>query len=150
MPSHYVHGISTNCHSLTDISSSNVAASKQKSTTGWKIIDGRKTYTTFRGGKLVQGDGREGFALALSDEKAGGKKRKHTEEEEGCTRDQVRDEFAGAGKENNIESNSRARSKLTKGNNGPTRSDGAKRAPLALAVNKKEDTANIRNYFTKS
>jgi hypothetical protein len=60
-------------YSLTDISASN-AANKPKATTGWKIIDGKKTYTTFRAGKLIRAEGYEGFKLAMSDGNAGPKK----------------------------------------------------------------------------
>jgi hypothetical protein len=35
---------------------------------GWKILDGKKTYVTFRNGKLVKASGAEGFMLAAADE----------------------------------------------------------------------------------
>jgi hypothetical protein len=45
---------------------------------GWKLVNGQKTYTTFRNGKLVSAVGFEGFRLAAGDGKVGdkGKKRK--------------------------------------------------------------------------
>jgi hypothetical protein len=36
---------------------------------GWRIIDGKKSYLTFRNGKKVEVSGREAFALSMADNK---------------------------------------------------------------------------------
>jgi len=40
---------------------------KRKKAMGWKNINGVKTYTTYRNGQLVTGEGAEAFKLAMGD-----------------------------------------------------------------------------------
>lgn len=63
-------------YSISDISMSNRIANSGKTLQGWKIIDKKRVYTTFRNGKMVQGDGAEGYKLSVGDApKSKGKKR---------------------------------------------------------------------------
>jgi hypothetical protein len=67
-------------YSISDITLSNRIANSGKTLQGWKVIDKRRIYTTYRNGKLVQGEGAEGFKLAMGDApKSKGKKRGPTE-----------------------------------------------------------------------
>lgn len=63
-------------YSISDISLSNRIANSGKTLQGWKIVDKKRVYTTYRNGKLVQGEGSEGFKLSMGDAPATkGKKR---------------------------------------------------------------------------
>ena len=63
-------------YSISDISLSNRIANSGKSLQGWKVVDKKRVYTTFRNGKLVQGEGAEGYKLAVGDAPSSkGKKR---------------------------------------------------------------------------
>lgn len=63
-------------YSISDISLSNRIANSGKTLQGWKVIDKKRVYTTYRNGKLVQGEGSEGFKLSMGDAPASkGKKR---------------------------------------------------------------------------
>ena len=50
--------------------------SMNTSATGWKIVDGKKIYSTFRDHQLVHGSGFEGYKLFHSDHHKAGQKRK--------------------------------------------------------------------------
>ena len=40
----------------------------QEARTGWRVgADGKKSYTTYRGGKLITGEGAEAFSLSMGD-----------------------------------------------------------------------------------
>lgn len=54
-------------YTISDISMSNRMANSSKTLQGWKIVDKKRVYTTFRNGKLVQGEGAEGYKLAIGD-----------------------------------------------------------------------------------
>lgn len=63
-------------YSISDISMSNRIANNKKTLQGWKIQNGVRTYTTYRNGKLVSGEGAEAFKLSMGDApKSKGKKR---------------------------------------------------------------------------
>ena len=63
-------------YSISDISMSNRIANSGKALQGWKIVDKKRVYTTFRNGKMVQGEGAEGFKLSIGDApRCKGKKR---------------------------------------------------------------------------
>ena len=67
-------------YSISDITLSNRIANSGKTLQGWKVVDKKRIYTTFRNGKLVQGEGAEGFKLAMGDAPTSkGKKRGPTE-----------------------------------------------------------------------
>ena len=72
----------TNTYSLSDIAGANreAAYKKQASNTGWKVVNGVKIYSTFRNGGKVQGEGAEGFKLAMGDK---GKNNKGKKQETG-------------------------------------------------------------------
>jgi hypothetical protein len=54
-------------YSISDISLSNRIAHSGKTLQGWKVVDKKRVYTTYRNGKLVQGEGSEGFKLSMGD-----------------------------------------------------------------------------------
>lgn len=55
-------------YSISDISMSNkIANNKKMKTCGWKLVDGKRTYTTYRNGGVVQGHGAEAFKLSMGD-----------------------------------------------------------------------------------
>jgi hypothetical protein len=54
-------------YSISDISLSNRIANSGKTLQGWKVVDKKRVYTTYRNGKLVQGEGSEGFKLSMGD-----------------------------------------------------------------------------------
>lgn len=63
-------------YSISDISMSSRISNSGKTLQGWKIVDKKRVYTTFRNGKMVQGEGAEGFKLSIGDApKCKGKKR---------------------------------------------------------------------------
>lgn len=67
-------------YSISDITLSNRIANSGKTQQGWKVVDKKRIYTTFRNGRLVQGEGAEGFKLAMGDAPTSkGKKRGPTE-----------------------------------------------------------------------
>ena len=54
-------------YSISDITLSSRIANSGKTLQGWKVVDKKRVYTTFRNGRLVQGEGAEGFKLAMGD-----------------------------------------------------------------------------------
>jgi hypothetical protein len=68
-------------YSINDISMNNKIAGKKKKT-GWNLVDGKKTYTTYRNGGIVQGQGAEAFKLSMGDSKPTKTKGKESETEE--------------------------------------------------------------------
>jgi hypothetical protein len=54
-------------YSISDISMSNRISNSSKTLQGWKKVGGKSVYTTYRNGKLVTGEGAEGFKLSCGD-----------------------------------------------------------------------------------
>mmetsp|Transcript_33426 Transcript_33426/g.31901 ORF Transcript_33426/g.31901 Transcript_33426/m.31901 type:complete len:281 (-) Transcript_33426:1824-2666(-) len=67
-------------YSINDIGMNNKIAGKKKKT-GWNLVDGKKTYTTYRNGGIVQGQGAEAFKLSMGDSKPTKSKGKESETE---------------------------------------------------------------------
>lgn len=105
-------------YSIGDISMSNNMAGKKKKT-GWNLIDGEKTYTTYRNGGVVQGQGAEAFKLSMGDAKSSKSKGKDSEIEDNRLSKSTRK--ASSIKENGI-SKSSSKSSITKENRLPKRS----------------------------
>ena len=67
-------------YSISDISANNRIANKKK-TCGWILVDGQKTYTTYRNGGIVRGQGAEAFKLSMGDTAPITKKRNNESKE---------------------------------------------------------------------
>lgn len=52
---------------LTTIKCNERSKSMNTDIRGWRVVDGQKTYTTFRNGKVVSASGFEGFKLSSGD-----------------------------------------------------------------------------------
>jgi hypothetical protein len=50
---------------------------KSSSLTGWRQVDGKKVYKTYRNGELVRNTGQDAFFAYLADDRTRGKKSKH-------------------------------------------------------------------------
>lgn len=67
-------------YSISDISMSTRIANSGRTLQGWKVVDKKRIYTTYRNGKLVQGEGAEAFKLSMGDApRSKAKKRGSTE-----------------------------------------------------------------------
>lgn len=62
-------------------------ANEQYNSVGWRVVNGVKTYSTFRNGKKVQATGSEGFKLSAADTKKKGTTSSTSSVKRGSTRE---------------------------------------------------------------